>query len=137
VQKIMPFHDGGVKLTIAKYYTPSGKNIDKIGIKPDVVVKEKKLTDGETKDLAKILKGQLITQFVDSNPTITPKMETAFINGLRKKGIHLDDRLLKKLIRNEIDLHMDVPPVYDLEYDLTLQEAVRRIRTGMIKGVDK
>ncbi len=137
VQKIMPFHDGGVKLTIAKYYTPSGVNIDKIGIKPDVEVKEKKLTDAETKALGTILKENLITQFVDNNPEITPAMETSFIKGLHKKGIKLDDRILKKLIRNEIDLHMDVPPVYDLEFDLTLQEAVRLIKTGQIKGMEK
>jgi len=39
VQNIMPLSDGsGLRLTIAKYYTPSGRCIDKIGIEPDVVV---------------------------------------------------------------------------------------------------
>ncbi len=137
VQKIMPFHDGGVKLTIAKYYTPSGVNIDKIGIKPDVVVKEKELTKEETEALGKILKENLITKFVDNNPKITPQMEAAFIRKLHKEGINLKDRLLEKLIQNEIDLHMDNPPVYDLKFDLTLQEAVRLIKTGQIKGMGK
>ena len=40
VQTVMPLSDGsGLKLTTAKYYTPSGKCIDKKGIKPDVEVK--------------------------------------------------------------------------------------------------
>jgi carboxyl-terminal processing protease len=40
VQVVVPlFHEDGLKLTIAKYYTPSGKCIDGIGIEPDVVVK--------------------------------------------------------------------------------------------------
>ena len=38
--KLVPlFHEDGLKLTIAKYYTPSGKCIDGIGIEPDVEVK--------------------------------------------------------------------------------------------------
>ena len=39
VQTVMPmFHDDAVKLTIAKYYTPSGRSIDGVGIEPDVQV---------------------------------------------------------------------------------------------------
>ena len=39
VQTILPmFADDAVKLTIAKYYTPSGRSIDGIGIKPDVEI---------------------------------------------------------------------------------------------------
>lgn len=39
VQVVMPmFHDDAVKITIAKYYTPSGRSIDGVGIEPDVPV---------------------------------------------------------------------------------------------------
>jgi carboxyl-terminal processing protease len=40
VQLPIKFDDsiGGLKVTIAKYYTPNGENIHKIGIKPDVEV---------------------------------------------------------------------------------------------------
>ena len=39
VQVVVPlFHNDGLKLTIAKYYTPSGKCIDGIGIEPDIMV---------------------------------------------------------------------------------------------------
>ena len=39
VQVVVPlFHDDGLKLTIAKYYTPNGRCIDGIGIEPDVTV---------------------------------------------------------------------------------------------------
>ena len=41
-------HDTGVKITIAKYYTPSGVSIHNVGIEPDVVVE---LPDNATKDL--------------------------------------------------------------------------------------
>ncbi len=40
VQQLMPFKDGSsLKVTIAKWYSPKGTNIDKKGIKPDVEVK--------------------------------------------------------------------------------------------------
>ncbi|MDD6698432.1 MAG: S41 family peptidase [Veillonellaceae bacterium] len=43
VQVVVPmYHDDAVKLTIAKYYTPSGRSIDGTGIDPDVVVELQK-----------------------------------------------------------------------------------------------
>ena len=40
VQTVIPmFQNDGLKLTIAKYYTPSGRSIDGTGIQPDVEVK--------------------------------------------------------------------------------------------------
>ena len=40
VQTLIPMaHNDGLKLTIAKYYTPSGKCIDGVGITPDVEIK--------------------------------------------------------------------------------------------------
>ncbi|AFY54479.1 C-terminal processing peptidase-2 [Rivularia sp. PCC 7116] len=39
VQSVRPLYDGsGVAVTIAKYHTPSGKDINKAGIKPDIKV---------------------------------------------------------------------------------------------------
>ena len=40
VQTVLPMlGDDAVKLTIAKYYTPSGRSIDKVGIVPDIEIK--------------------------------------------------------------------------------------------------
>lgn len=48
VQTILPMmDDDAVKLTIAKYYTPSGRSIDGVGITPDIEVK---LDEGSTVD---------------------------------------------------------------------------------------
>ncbi|MAV82353.1 MAG: peptidase S41 [Pelagibacteraceae bacterium] len=38
VQTIIPIGNGAIRLTIAKYYTPSGDSIQAVGIDPDVVV---------------------------------------------------------------------------------------------------
>lgn len=52
VQRLFPLDDGSaVKVTIAKYFTPNGNDIHKVGIKPDVEVefdaKQYKDSDGE------------------------------------------------------------------------------------------
>ena len=38
VQTIVPIDSGAIRLTIAKYYTPSGDSIQAVGIEPDVLV---------------------------------------------------------------------------------------------------
>ena len=38
VSLIAPLSIGAIRLTIAKYYTPSGDSIQAVGIEPDVVV---------------------------------------------------------------------------------------------------
>lgn len=55
VQVVLPImHNDAVKLTIAKYYTPSGISIDKIGIEPDVEINFKE-EDTEDVQLNKAL----------------------------------------------------------------------------------
>jgi carboxyl-terminal processing protease len=45
VQSVLPLSaDKGIKLTTARYYTPSGRSIQAEGIKPDIVVEPAKLT---------------------------------------------------------------------------------------------
>ena len=51
VQSIIPLDNGGaLRLTIAKYYTASGKTIHKVGITPDIIVDLKKHPTDETKN---------------------------------------------------------------------------------------
>ncbi|HEY9875835.1 MAG TPA: carboxyl-terminal processing protease CtpC [Candidatus Obscuribacterales bacterium] len=50
VQSVRPLGDGsGMAVTIAKYYTPSGRDINRAGIKPDVLVE---LTDAQRQSLS-------------------------------------------------------------------------------------
>lgn len=65
VQTIIPMNDGSaVKLTTARYYTPKGRSIQGVGIKPDIEVEAGKITLSEThfdikeKDLNKHLLGE-------------------------------------------------------------------------------
>ena len=41
VQAIIPLKNGGgMRLTISKYYLPSGKSISEVGVAPDILVEE-------------------------------------------------------------------------------------------------
>ena len=41
VQSIIPLSDGGgMRLTVSKYYLPSGKSISEVGVEPDILVEE-------------------------------------------------------------------------------------------------
>lgn len=62
VQTILPmFEDDAVKLTIAKYYTPSGRSIDGTGITPDIEINldENATSDTQLDKALEILKAQL------------------------------------------------------------------------------
>lgn len=57
VQTILPLSDGsGLRLTTARYYTPSGKSIQAAGITPDVEVKFIPPTEEDEKDKDKVRK---------------------------------------------------------------------------------
>jgi carboxyl-terminal processing protease len=46
VQTLMPLKDGGqMRLTTARYYTPSGRSIQALGVMPDIVVHQPKVED--------------------------------------------------------------------------------------------
>jgi carboxyl-terminal processing protease len=51
VQTVETLRDGsGLKLTIARYYTPSGRSIQAKGIEPDIVLKHRRIDPEELKD---------------------------------------------------------------------------------------
>ena len=127
VQQVRRIDDSGFKLTMAKYYTPSGISIDKIGIKPDTVVREKELSKEEQKELSELLNGNYIKNFVKEHPDFTEADILSFMKRLAKEKIKLDERYIKKLIRNEKNRTNNNPPVYDLEYDIVLKAAVDKL----------
>jgi len=65
VQSIIPLkNNGAIRLTISKYYLPSGKSISDVGVKPDIVVEEEgeefsinTTTDNQLSYAVKLLNG--------------------------------------------------------------------------------
>lgn len=133
VQQVKYIGQGGFKLTMSRYYTPSGTNIDKIGIEPDIPVAEPELSDAEWASYEDLLENQTIQSFVTENAPLTKREIDSFVRDLKNGGNKLEDRVIKRLIRNEINKTNDSPPVYDLEYDLALQKAVEMLRNKEIR----
>ena len=65
VQSIIPLRNGGgMRLTVAKYYLPSGKSISEVGVRPDIEINEegddfkiKSETDNQLSYAIKLLNG--------------------------------------------------------------------------------
>tara|TARA_B100001093_G_scaffold198270_1_gene190562 strand:- start:340 stop:1476 length:1137 start_codon:yes stop_codon:yes gene_type:complete len=65
VQSIIPLKNkGAIRLTVAKYYLPSGKSISEVGVRPDIEINEesdefkiKSKTDNQLNYAIKLLKG--------------------------------------------------------------------------------
>jgi carboxyl-terminal processing protease len=65
VQSIIPLrNDGAIRLTVAKYYLPSGKSISEVGVSPDIEISEetdefriKTETDNQLNYAIKLLNG--------------------------------------------------------------------------------
>ncbi|KKL55193.1 hypothetical protein LCGC14_2257850, partial [marine sediment metagenome] len=62
VQTVMPLRgDGAMRLTTARYYTPSGRSIQSLGVSPDIVVQQPPRTpeeDESEEDLARPLRSE-------------------------------------------------------------------------------
>lgn len=132
VQQIFPLGETGFKLTMSRYFTPSDANIDKVGILPDLEVKEPELSEPEAEELSRLFEERVFANFAKENPDATEAERKAFVRKLRDSGVQLSDRLLERLVRNELQ-RTTIAPAYDLEYDIQLQEAVHLIDQGRIQ----
>lgn len=127
VQKVLPLTSiDGMKLTVARYYTPSDTNIDKIGIPPDVEVKFPVLSEAAEKAYVEMVKEKVIETYVEAHPKMSEKEISAYASTLDKK-YPLGERLLRRLIRNEVN-RLEPAPLYDLDYDIQLEKALEIIK---------
>ncbi|MCG3716560.1 S41 family peptidase, partial [Aliarcobacter butzleri] len=100
VQAVLPINESrteNIKLTIAKYYLPSGRTIQAEGVTPDVTAYAGKVTQNDDNsfkikeaDLKKHLEGEL--QKVDETKDAIKKEEKA-LKDETKKTISKDDLL--------------------------------------------
>lgn len=130
VQQIRSFGDSGFKLTISRYYTPDDYNIDKIGIEPHETMVEDELTEEELESLADLIENNYIGIFADDKPNATPRDIDRFVAEIIDDGNILEERLIRKLVREEFNRRLNSPPIYDLDYDQVLQHSLELFQTG-------
>ena len=129
VQQVIPLSNtDGIKITMARYYTPSDMNIDKIGIPPDLEIKNlKEFTEDEEKLYVDLIKSEIINKAAESKPNMT-EADIALEAAAIAKKYPLNERLIRRLIR--IQVQKTQPSVlYDLDYDLQLNEALKVIQS--------
>ena len=84
VQTVEPLRDGyGLKLTIARYYTPSGRSIQAKGIEPDIIVKKKFINKDEISDGVDRIKEKDLKNHLEGNPDQGQDVQTKPVG---KKG---------------------------------------------------
>lgn len=132
VQQVRRIGDGGFRLTMSRYYTPSGTYIDKAGISPHQTVRESELTDEELESLTRLRSERRVMRFVDETPSPSAADVDGFVDQLEDDGFRLSERLVRRLVRDEVNRVNNVMLVYDLEYDTVLQEAVRHLQSSRV-----
>lgn len=129
VQQVIPLSNiDGMKITMARYYTPSDVNIDKIGIPPDLEIKNlEKMTPEEEEIYVKLVNSNLISTLVEKNPNLS---EGAIALEAEKiaKEYPLDLRLLRRMIRIQVQ-RTKANVLYDLDFDLQLNEALKIVKS--------
>ncbi len=123
VQQVIDLLSGdAMKITMARYYTPSDANIDKLGIPPDREVLFPALTEAEEKALGELLQTTKLADFVADKPKLSSGEADAFARELAK-DYPVDVRVLKRLVMQEY-YRTHISPLYDEEYDIQLKAAV-------------
>ena len=88
VQSVLPLRDGsGIKLTTARYYTPSGRSIQAQGIRPDIVIKpEVSDSEGDDRKRESDLKGHLGKEEAGTGEKVTA-------DGTRNEDVSMQELL--------------------------------------------
>ena len=127
VQQVVPLSGSEeIKMTVARYYTPSDTNIDKIGIPPDLEVLYPKLTEEDEKAYSDLLDANEIALYVENHPDMTEDDISKYADELNLK-YKLDARLLRRLIRIQVN-RTKPTALYDLDYDIQLNAALELLK---------
>jgi carboxyl-terminal processing protease len=127
VQQPIPLSNSdGIKLTTARYYTPSDTNIDKIGIPPDRESLIPGLTAEEERAYVEMAGADVIARYVEARPDMTEADIASYAAELQKT-YPLSDRLMRRLVRNAVN-RTKPAGLYDLDYDTQLMEALSILR---------
>lgn len=113
----------GMRVTIAKYYTPAGRDIHGVGLEPDLTVEipERTLEENfyeylfRTEDYA--------SEFLEQHPQYSDQELLEFQQTLADNCIMLDMDRIRKLLRDEA-METSPPIVADEQFDELLKKAI-------------
>ncbi|PJZ48917.1 S41 family peptidase [Leptospira saintgironsiae] len=124
VQIVYPLSFGmAVKLTVQKYYTPSGKSLHGKGIQPDVTVKGIEPNEDDRFYLRKMSEKKLLDQLASKYPEYNEQNFLNFEKALKEQGIKLSSDVARAVYKNKTQAEKD-RTMTDLELDPQLKKAV-------------
>ncbi len=106
VQTVESLRDGyGIKFTIARYYTPSGKSIQATGIVPDIIVHKMSIDNGDVPNpLDGLLKEKDLRNHLDAKPLKDtkkqidePEKDLTKPNAILLENIQNDNQVMRAL----------------------------------------
>lgn len=128
VQSVIPLdYDTGLKMTIQKYYTPSGESIHKKGIMPNIEVKPYEFTREERRHFHDLSEAKMLEKFVKDNKTYNEESVNKLKALLKEKGFGLSDYATRFLLKQELT-NLGKRPLYDIELDTQLIKAVQQFK---------
>lgn len=127
VQQVIPLSNtDGFKMTTARYYTPSDVNIDKIGIPPDLEIKNFFIPKEQEDVYVKLVESGELEKLAKENSNMT-EAEIAKAAEELAKTYPIDLRILRRLIRVQAKKAQSAA-LYDMDYDIQLQEALKIVQ---------
>jgi carboxyl-terminal processing protease len=115
-------------MTMARYYTPSDTNIDKVGIPPDLEIKEPEMSEEQQKNYIDFINSGTIADYVGTHPNMTEPDIQNYADKLSAE-YKFEPRLLRRLIRLECTRTTGTP-LYDLDYDIQLNKALEIVKSS-------
>jgi len=98
VQTLLPLNNGGaIKVTTARYYTPSGRSIQAEGIVPDIKIDQVKIEKINIEDLGRV-KEKDLTGHLDGKDDVTQQQEDKRISDQELEAILAKDYELSEAL---------------------------------------
>ena len=114
---------------MSRYYLPSGRFIDKIGVDPDVEIVPPELSDAQSQAYTELLSSQQVIDWATDHPDPSDAEIASFVNQLMTE-VDIPERWLHRLVQNEVNRQHNTIQVYDLDFDVVLQKAVQMLQEG-------
>ena len=122
VQTVETLRDGyGLKFTIARYYTPSGRSIQAKGVVPDITIEHVRFDESaDTNSRDRMLKEKDLKNHLQSEPLDEKnKFKKQDKNNKEKEPLSSESMMLKRLREdNQVMRALDILISYDIFKDI-------------------
>ena len=128
MQSVIPYMNGYLNITTARYFTPDGNDIHGVGITPDYVIETTDYSDEEIAAYEEFMKEDYIEEWLKKRPEYSKKNIEDFAKHYSYTGVPED--LLHLLMRNEYIYSLDYEnrPIADPDFDKILKKAIEVIK---------